>query len=170
MSEAIARLFDTYAEASRAVEALKHAGIPEADISIVANSESYVDQNGGTEGEAGTGAGIGGSVGAGVGLLAGLGMLAIPGLGPVVAAGWLASTAVVAAVGAVAGGVIGALVDSGVPEGDARFYAESIRRGATLVTVRTEEPYHIEAILRTHASVDVAERRNRYVESGWPGI
>ena len=37
--------------------------------------------------------------GAGVGVLAGLGMLAIPGLGPVVAAGWLASTAVGAAVG-----------------------------------------------------------------------
>ncbi|WP_439611855.1 hypothetical protein [Reyranella sp.] len=34
------------------------------------------------------GAGIGGVVGGGAGLLAGIGLLAIPGLGPVVAAGW----------------------------------------------------------------------------------
>ena len=42
------------------------------------------------------GAGIGAAVGGTAGLLAGLGMLAIPGLGPVVAAGWLASTAALA--------------------------------------------------------------------------
>ena len=42
-------------------------------------------------------------------LLAGLGLLAIPGLGPVVAAGWLAATAVGAAAGAATGGIIGAL-------------------------------------------------------------
>src|SRR6202045_1264027 len=48
----------------------------------------------------GTGAGIGATIGGATGLLAGLGLLAIPGLGPVVAAGWLASTAL----GALAGG------------------------------------------------------------------
>jgi hypothetical protein len=43
---------------------------------------------------AGKGAGIGAGLGGAAGLLAGLGLLAIPGLGPVVAAGWLAATAV----------------------------------------------------------------------------
>jgi hypothetical protein len=37
---------------------------------------------------------IGAGVGGAAGLLAGLGLLAIPGLGPVLAAGWLTSTAV----------------------------------------------------------------------------
>jgi hypothetical protein len=49
---------------------------------------------------AGTGAGVGAGLGGAAGLLAGLGLLAIPGLGPVVAAGWLAATAVGATAGA----------------------------------------------------------------------
>ena len=96
-------------------------------------------------------------------------MLAIPGLGPVVAAGWLAATALGAAAGAVAGGVIGALVDSGVPAEDAQVYAEAIRRGGTLVSVRTESPATLEHIFNTHASVDVADRRARYEDTGWRG-
>ena len=170
MTEAIARLFDTYEQAANAVEALKESGVAEADVSLVANSEAYADMNPEARTEAGAGAGIGGGLGAGAGLLAGLGILAIPGLGPVVAAGWLAATAVGAAAGAVAGGVIGALVDSGVPEADARVYAEGVRRGGTLVSVRTDDPATVEDILRAHASVDIGERRSRYVEAGWPGV
>ena len=85
------------------------------------------------------GAGIGGALGGGAGLLAGLGLLAIPGLGPVVAAGWLASTAVGAAAGAAAGGIVGALVDAGEPEEHANVYSESVRRGGTLVTARVAD-------------------------------
>ena len=66
---------------------------------------------------AGKGAGIGASVGGTAGLLAGLGLLAIPGLGPVVAARWLAATAVGAAAGAATGGVVGALTEAGVSGG-----------------------------------------------------
>src|SRR3954452_21266988 len=65
---------------------------------------------------AGTGAGVGTAIGGAAGLLAGLGILAIPGLGPVVAAGWLASTVAGMAVGAATGGLIGALTQLGVPE------------------------------------------------------
>ena len=70
------------------------------------------------------GAGIGGALGGGAGLLAGLGLLAIPGLGPVVAAGWLAATAVGAAAGAATGGIVGALVDAGVDREHADVYSE----------------------------------------------
>ena len=72
-------------------------------------------------------------------MLAGLGLLAIPGLGPVVAAGWLASTALGAAVGGAAGGLIGALTAAGVSKEDADIYAEGIRRGGTLVTARVPD-------------------------------
>jgi tetratricopeptide (TPR) repeat protein len=69
-----------------------------ADVSIVANkyvSDKYADVD--EVSETATGAGIGALVGGTAGLLAGIGLLAIPGLGPVVAAGWLASTALGAA-------------------------------------------------------------------------
>jgi hypothetical protein len=68
--------------------------------------------------------------------LTGLGIMAIPGVGPVVAAGWLAATA---AVGGAAGGLIGALTDSAVPEEDAHVYAEGVRRGGALVTAKVDD-------------------------------
>ena len=88
---------------------------------------------------AAAGAGIGAALGGTAGLLAGLGLLAIPGLGPVVAAGWLASTAALAVAGGATGGLIGALTQSGVSEEDANVYAEGVRRGGTLVTARVPD-------------------------------
>ncbi|CAN7767624.1 MULTISPECIES: general stress protein [Ensifer] len=169
-------LFDTYDQASEAVRALKAAGIPDDDISMVAsNGEGRykVDDTEGAAEGAGTGAGIGAAVGGAGGLLTGLGLMAIPGVGPVVAAGWLAATAAGAAAGAVAGGavggIIGALTDSGVPEEDAHVYAEGVRRGGTLVTARVadSEAAEAEAILRRSNWVDLEERRSSYREQGW---
>ena len=100
MTVTISRLYDSYADAQKAVRGLEAAGVPHSDISIVANnSDSWYgtdkkvdrDRDGvddRAEG-AGKGAGIGAGLGGAAGLLAGLGLLAIPGLGPVVAAGWL---------------------------------------------------------------------------------
>jgi hypothetical protein len=50
-------------------------------------------------------------------------MLAIPGLGPVVAAGWLAATAAGAAAGAATGGILGSLTGAGVSTEHAYVYA-----------------------------------------------
>ncbi len=96
-------------------------------------------------------------LGGGAGLLAGLGMLAIPGIGPVVAAGWLVATALGAGVGAASGGLLGSLIGAGVAETDAHTYAEGVRRGGTLVTVRAEgnQSAMVEAILAKHAAVDI---------------
>ncbi|MHC2296284.1 general stress protein [Rhizobium mongolense] len=165
-------LFDDYADARSAVNELESAGIPSDDISIVSNNGRDRDTSGAAEG-AGTGAGIGAAVGGAGGLLAGLGLLAIPGVGPVVAAGWLAATAAGAAAGAVAGGVtgglIGALTSSGVSEEDAHLYAEGVRRGGTLVTARVDEGRvaEAEAILQRSNWVDPTERRRAYMEEGW---
>jgi|SoiMethySBSTD1v2_1073268.scaffolds.fasta_scaffold4143050_2 heat induced stress protein YflT len=94
----ITALFDEYGDAAKAVSQLKEAGIPEADISLLGGDKqaraSSLVNNKDDDNDAGKGAAIGGAIGGGAGLLAGLGMLAIPGLGPVVAAGWLASTLV----------------------------------------------------------------------------
>ncbi|WP_373696786.1 YsnF/AvaK domain-containing protein, partial [Microvirga yunnanensis] len=113
---------------------------------------------------AGTGATVGTLAGGGAGLLAGLGMLAIPVLGPVVAAGWLVSTLVGAGAGAAIGGLTGALVDAGVDENDAHAYAEGVRRGGALVTVRASdtEVDRIVDILDDEGTVDFDERENTW--------
>jgi hypothetical protein len=123
---------------------------------------------------AGKGAATGGAIGAGAGLLAGLGMLAVPGLGPIVAAGWLASTATGAVAGAAAGGaigvILGALTREGVDRKDAEIYAESIRRGGAVVVVRNagERRREIEQALSDYAA-DPAARADYYRSVGWRG-
>ena len=166
----VSKVYDSYAQARSAVDALEKAGVASGDISIVANKHVSAEHADVEEvSGAATGAGIGGALGAGAGLLAGLGMLAIPGLGPVVAAGWLASSAAVAAGGAVAGGIVGALVDAGVDREHADVYSESIRRGGTLVTarVRDEDVARVEDMLGGYRPVDPVARREEYRKEGW---
>jgi len=193
MTRTITRLFDSRAEAIAAVEDLESEGVDPSTISLVANDRHDLNDerhrsrgadhdhghdhqhDGGNdvaEG-AGKGAATGGLIGGGAGLLAGLGMLAIPGLGPVVAAGWLASTAVGALVGAAAGGatggILGALKDAGHSDDEANVYSEGVRRGGTLVSVKTEEDHlsEIRAILDHHGGVDAQVRGEAYRQSGW---
>ena len=160
MTVTISKLFDDHATASRAVGELEAAGVPHSEISLVASNADNWYETGITEPTrttttdrvdrdadgiddraegAGAGAGIGAAIGGTAGLLAGLGLMAIPGIGPVVAAGWLAATAAGALTGAAAGGLIGALTQAGVSEEDAHVYAEGIRRGGTLVTARVQD-------------------------------
>ena len=167
-------LFDDYTDASAAVSALESAGVPSKDISIVSNNADsrHGDKSDAAEG-AGTGAGIGAAVGGAGGLLTGLGLMAIPGVGPVVAAGWLAATAAGAVAGAVAGGatggIIGAMTSSGVSEEDAHVYAEGVRRGGSLVTAKVDDALvpEAEAVLKRSNWVDPVERRTSYNEHGW---
>jgi hypothetical protein len=192
MTATISRLFDDYATASKAVRDLEAAGIPHSDISIVSNNADnwYTGDRAGSRGStprdatgrvdrdrdgvddraegAGAGAGIGAAIGGAAGLLAGLGLLAIPGIGPVVAAGWLISTAAGAAVGATAGGIVGALTQAGVSEEDAHAYAEGVRRGGTLVTARVPDAdcARYEAML-DQSAVDIRDRSLAYRKTGW---
>ena len=157
--QTVTGLYDNYANARAAVNALEDAGISSSNISIVGR-EGETNKSYAGEGAA-TGARVGAVVGGTGGLLAGLGMLAIPGVGPVVAAGWLAATAAGAAAGAVAGGaaggIIGSMTNAGVDEDDAHVYAEGVRRGSTLVSVRVEEDQGdvARSILNDNAPVDV---------------
>src|SRR5438270_6194191 len=103
MTRTVTRLFDNYADAEAAVRELETLGVPHNDISLVASNHNDThshrvgdrgrdDTANEAADDAGKGAGVGAALGGAGGLLAGLGMLAIPGLGPVVAAGWLVST------------------------------------------------------------------------------
>lgn len=181
MTKTISRLYDNYTEAQRAVTDLEAAGVPHSDISIVANNsdEWYGnDKNGMIDRDhdgkddraegARTGAGIGAGVGGAAGLLTGLGLLAIPGVGPVVAAGWLVATAVGAAAGAATGGIVGGLIEMGVSKEDADVYAEGVRRGGTLVSARVADTSaaQYEAVL-DRSAVNIQDRGAAYRKAGW---
>ncbi|TPL61301.1 hypothetical protein FJ959_05460 [Mesorhizobium sp. B2-2-4] len=174
----VTALFDNYDDAADAVGELEASGVPHSNISIIANnSDGWYERDRSEAAEdAASGAGIGAVVGGAGGLLTGLGVMAVPGVGPVVAAGWLAATATGAVAGAVAGGaaggIIGALTDSGVSENDANVYAEGVRRGGTLVTAKVDDELVPEAedILGQSSSVDVMERRRAYEADGWTGF
>ena len=166
----LTKVYESHDAARRVVNELEKAGFPSSSISLLANksvSDQYADVEDASE--AGTGAGVGAAVGGAAGLLTGLGLLAIPGLGPVVAAGWLASTALGAVAGGVTGGLVGALIDADVPEDHAHVYSEAVRRGGTLLSVRVEDNdvAMARAILDRHTSIDPVRRGTEYRESGW---
>lgn len=191
----IAKMYDSYSDASQVVNALETAGVPHSDISVVANTDaqgrpattpgtttgttssispvtgggaSPVDpaQIDDTNAETGAkrGATAGTVLGGAAGLLAGIGALAIPGIGPVVAAGWLVATLTGAGVGAAAGGLVGSLTGAGVSHEEANVYSEGVKRGGTLVTVRVEdaEAARIEALMAERNPVDWQQRRATY--------
>jgi hypothetical protein len=183
MTKTISRLYNSYERAAQAVRDLEAAGVPHRDISLVANnSDSWYgkDANGGPKHDrdrdgvddraegAGVGAGVGAGIGGAAGLLAGLGMLAIPGVGPVVAAGWLVATAAGAAVGGLTGGIVGALTQAGVSDEDAQVYAEGVRRGGALVTARVNDTdaSRLESVL-DRSALRTTDLRKSYSDSGW---
>jgi len=140
-------IFDSQAQAESAVSQLRHAGVSDRDISIIAQhgDNTQVQDGRGDMISDGDGSGIakGAGVGAGVGALAGVAALLIPGVGPFIAAGALvpalgiagASVATGALAGAATGGLVGALTDYGVSDADSRYYEERVRSGGVLVTV-----------------------------------
>jgi hypothetical protein len=169
-------LYDRYDDATLAVAELRAAGVPEEDISLIAHNTDgrytpVTDKDDSTA--TGTGAAIGGVLGGGAGLLTGLGIMAIPGVGPVVAAGWLVATLAGAAAGAVAGAATGGLIDAltehGVDEEHAHVYAEGVRRGGALVTARGDDVLgrKLDPIYRRTGAIDPIARGKIYKKSGW---
>ena len=158
-SSTVARYFNDWATASRAVDALRAADFQDDAIGILSrdHKDALRAQDGhkanadGVASKAATGAAIGGVAG----LLAALASLTIPGVGPIIAGGvfatTLGTTAAGTGIGAVAGGLIGTLTDMGMSEDDARYYDEGIRNGKTLVTVHdTDRAVEAAAILNQY--------------------
>jgi uncharacterized membrane protein len=168
MTRTVSRLYDSYGDAQRAVNALETAGFTSSEVGLVSryrDDETLAETSSG----AASGAAAGAVVGGGTGLLAALGVIAIPGIGPLVAAGVLATTLVGAAGGGAVGGLLGSLTDYGVSEEDAHLYSEAVRRGSSLVTVRTDDARaaKAEAILDANRPINTRERREAYTSAGW---
>lgn len=178
-------LYDNFNQAERAIDSLINSGFRRDNISIIANdtSEEYkryvetldIDEKGNVRNNDDPGAGEGAAFGAVVGTLTGLGIALLPGVGPVLAIGpWAAAliSGIGAATGAAAGGLTAGLVDLGADEDEAQAYAESVRRGGTLVLVRAaaEDEDEIADILENYNAVDIKERQMAYRRQGWAGF
>lgn len=140
--------FSNYRDTELALLELQSAGFPMNKVSVVgqnldegkiagANISSDKGEQVGGGVKAGATAGV--VTGGLIGLLGSIGALAIPGVGPVMAGGaiatLLADAAVGGAIGAAAGGLVGGLVGLGVPEEKAKIYNDRISRGEYLVFV-----------------------------------
>lgn len=142
----VAGLFADRASAEQAIHALEDAGFTGDQIGVAMRDRTaqgvLIEEAQAAEG-ATAGALGGGLLGGLTGFLIGIGALAIPGFGPVVAGGVLASalgiaggTALAGAgFGAAAGGIVGALMAVGIPEPEARHFETGFRAGRVLVTV-----------------------------------
>lgn len=167
-------LMDNYREAESLVQDLVKSGFDRDSISIVANKDDVGELREEGEGRkrakgAAKGAGAGAAVGGVAGLAIGLAGMAIPGIGPIVAAGPIASTLAGAGLGAAAGGIIGALTKLGVPEEHAQYYAEGVRRGGTLVTVSCDDSLAQKCadIMGDHGAVEIEKRAEQWKKTGW---
>ena len=183
MNRTVIALYDHFSSANDAVKELGSHGFDLDDISLISSDSSGeyalelppATESSTTVPAAGIGAGIGATLGGVGGLLVGLGALTIPGIGPVVAAGPLAAALAAVAgagIGAVTGGLLAALIDLGIPEDSAQYFTEGVRRGGTLVSVRTTEERASEAmqIMNHHHPVDIHERASTWRQSGWAGV
>ena len=145
-------LFARRRDADAAIRDLKAAGFGDDQVGIALQDREeqgdLLEPPGAKEAEgAAAGAVSGGLIGGLIGLL---GSLLVPGVGPIVVGGILASTLTGAGIGAATGGIIGALMGLGVPEPDARHFDQGLRLGSTLVTV--------DAGLRTPEALMILDR------------
>lgn len=135
------RVIASFASLDRArdvVEELRGAGIPGSQISIVGREGS----ESGTGKKSDTsildnpgGATAGGLLGGFVGFLIGIGSFAIPGIGPVIGAGVLATTLA----GGALGTLTGALVEEGIEPERAKDYQTTVERGGTVLAVQAPD-------------------------------
>jgi hypothetical protein len=158
-------VFDERNDAELAARDLRAQGFKDEQIGYAWRDDAgKTQQVGNKAGEmaasgAGTGVVLGGIIGAGAALL-------IPGIGPVVSGGLLATALAGAATGAVAGGVAGgvsgALIGLGIPEVEAKYYGEQFKEGRTLMTVRADDRYNDASdIVRKRRGYDFETRGDR---------
>ncbi|HEY9667526.1 MAG TPA: general stress protein [Coleofasciculaceae cyanobacterium] len=143
-------VFSSRQEAEQALNELKASGFPMDKVSILARDAEQGEELAGAEltprignKDVGGATGVVGEIATDSALgavLVGLGSLAIPGIGPIIAAGSVATALVATVAGtgieaAAIGGLVRALTDLGIPEEQARVYSDRLHQGQYLVIV-----------------------------------
>ena len=174
MEQIISAHFSSHASAEGAVRALGESGVPMKHVSIVAQNLQTTEQVQGfvtTADVATAGAGTGAWWGGFFGLLFGSAFLWIPGFGPLIVAGWLASSLLGmlegAAIGAAGGGLVGALMGYGLSKDKAIKYESVVRASHYLVLMHGDESQVLNArgvLEALHASeIEVSDRMQDFV-------
>jgi hypothetical protein len=179
MPPTVVGLFDTIEQAQQTVQDLLDNGVPSTDISLLTRNPQDAPPPAPSSDAAdaadrvAAGAFGGGVLGSVLGVLAGVSGLVIPGVGPVLAVGPLAtaigSALAGASLGAVSGGLLSALTAAGVPKEQAHTYAEGVRRGGSLVAVTTDAILGsaVYELMQRHGVVDIDVRSATWRRSGW---
>lgn len=171
-------IFVTDNSANNAIDELRAYGFNEQDISVLVkdNRELHAVKGNGTSIAQGAvaGATTGGLIGALAGILS---VYTIPGLGalfiggPIAAAlgltGLAAATVAGATTGLAAGGIIGALMNIGLSEEDARVYESRIRGGDILIAVpiREDEETEVREVFIRHGAEVVRSTDRHFTKS-----
>ncbi|MGQ4650497.1 general stress protein [Lyngbya aestuarii] len=143
-------VLSTRQEAEYALGELQDSGFPMSQVSLIAPDADQKDAIAGVEVKqltdeqetgigAATGALAGGVTGGFVGLIGALSATMVPGFGPILVGGALASVIgdvlIGGTVGAAAGGLVGALGGLGVPQEQATVYNDLLDKGEYLVII-----------------------------------
>lgn len=180
MAQTIIALYDDLADAKQAARALRDAGIeqdqinlatpdPEGEYAAQLDAEP-VDEEDTVRGATADGALAGGALGGLAGLLFGLAAFAVPGVGPLLVAGPLWTATIGAGLGGLGGGLVGALVEAGVPEEEAAYYKEGIRHGHTLLAVTVTDKTEAEragSLMHEYSPLDIGTEAETWQEAGW---
>jgi hypothetical protein len=153
-------VFDDRLEAERAVDELEHSGFTHDSVAFVLRGSDVVRGGTatdavGTKDEHGM---VAGAIAGGVfgGLLGAAAALVVPGVGPVLATGILATSLGYAGAGVAIGGILGAMKGAGLSESEAQFYEQQFRSGKAIVTVKAEgREAEASAILQKHGGYDM---------------
>lgn len=146
-------------QARHTIDELESAGYSENEIGFLARVSAARSEDD-TLSSAATGAVEGGILG---GVLGATAALLVPGFGPAIAGGILLATFGAAGIGALAGSIIGTLVNIGVPEEVARHYQRELENGRTIVTVKASNGYDDTlAIMRSNGARDVKIRYSEF--------
>lgn len=178
----VAGIFNSYVDASRAVENLRSAGIAEDRINLLAPGTGLGElerEVPTTETEQpGMGKAIGGAVGGALGVAGGLHMgaaaasLFVPGVGPILAAG-IAAAALLgiggAATGAMAGDKIEDAFGEGMPQDEIYVYEDALRRGHSVVVAFAEDDTEKDAA-REVLNQSGAESLDAARDQWWVGL
>lgn len=190
MAKTVVGLMDSMRQAHEVVRELESNGFDRDNINLIGSHRvggTTTDTITGASGDvrgledekrsdtaegAATGAGAGAAVGGLAGFVAGLTALTIPGIGPAIALGPLGAALAGAGIGAVAGGGIGALMKMGVPEKDANYYMEGVKRGGVLVAVNCPDDRMDMAadIMQNHGAIDIDRTAEHWKKEGWTGF
>lgn len=177
----VAGIFNSSADAERAVEALRTAGVAEDRVSLLTpgTSGQQLDAVPTTETEQeGMGKAVGGVVGGALGVAGGLHLgaaaasLLIPGVGPVLAAGLIGAAllgAGGAATGMAAGGALEGSMAEGLPHDELFVYEDALRRGRSVVLVVADDEAG-EGITRDLFAEVGAESVDAARETWWVGL